>query len=142
MSCGTQERTAIACPLCGRLYCAVCYPAHRKIEKNRPFPPLLADKEAITLPRKEAFKDTEDNYQTAPISKAQRMQIARQRQEAYKKRLAGEMANELKDTEGTPTPAATTPKIYRGGGGSPDEPPEAAGAPNRPRIEARRREQA
>gem|GEM_PF-5481388 len=44
----------------------------------------------------------------------------------------------LKDTESTPTPAAITPKVYRVGGGSPDEPPEGAGAPNRPRTERKR----
>ncbi|MGI0005915.1 MAG: hypothetical protein ACREAO_05680 [Nitrososphaera sp.] len=48
--------------------------------------------------------------------------------------------SELKDAEGTPTPAATMPKVYRGGGGSPDEPPEGAGAPNRARIEKRRQD--
>ncbi|MGI0021123.1 MAG: hypothetical protein ACREAY_11700 [Nitrososphaera sp.] len=59
--------------------------------------------------------------------------MARQMREKYERKLA----TRLKDTEGTPTPAATTPKIYRGGGGSPDEPPEGAGAPNRPKIEVR-----
>jgi hypothetical protein len=34
--------------------------------------------------------------------------------------------------------AATTPKIFRGGGGSPDELPEGAGAPNSPRVKATR----
>jgi hypothetical protein len=46
----------------------------------------------------------------------------------------------LRDTEGTPTPAAANPFIYKRGTGRPDEPPEAAGAPNRPRIEVRRKD--
>ena len=44
----------------------------------------------------------------------------------------------LHDTDGTPTSAAANPFIYKRGTGRPDEPPEAAGAPNRPRIEVTR----
>ncbi|UVS68548.1 hypothetical protein [Nitrososphaera viennensis] len=39
----------------------------------------------------------------------------------------------LRDTQGTPTPAAANPFIFKRGTGRPDEPPEAAGAPNRPK---------
>ena len=62
------------------------------------------------------------------------MQPVKRARDDYRK----SMSSALKDTEGTPTPAAITPKVYRGGSGSPDEPPEGAGAPNRPRIEKRR----
>jgi hypothetical protein len=110
--CGKDVDAIIACPADGQKYCAECYPQHATIH-NGCYTPMLV-----------------------PLSpNAQRINIARQAQAKYK-----ELPPRLKDTEGTPAPAATTPKVYRGGGGSPDEPPEGAGAPNRPRIEAKRRD--
>lgn len=120
VSCGAQAEAAISCPNCGRQYCAVCYAGHAKEEKRIPWP----------QPR--FFKDTQDDYHRILSPREQILHVAHQKQERYRKGAT----STLGDTEGTPTPAATTPFAYRSGGGSPDEPPEGAGAPNTPQIAA------
>ena len=126
--CGTINATVQACPECGQHYCATCGPLHSTIENGERF--VLA-RQAMQR-RAPSFYNVwrldDQDKDMRPIQRAR---------ERYRERLS----SVLKDTEGTPTPAAATPKVYRGGGGSPDEPPEGAGAPNRPRIEAKGRDQ-
>lgn len=64
----------------------------------------------------------------------QRLHVARQMQQKYKNKLA----KEQKDKDDTATSATTVLGIYRVGDGRPNEPPEGAGAPNRPRIDRKR----
>lgn len=120
--CGAKDDTVEPCPDCGLYYCEKCVSVHIGIERSEPF--VFARRIAQeTQPSFYAVWRLDDRD-------TEGMKTVLRAREAYRRRIS----HRLKDTEGASTPAATTPKVYRGGGGSPDEPPEAAGAPNIARV--------
>jgi hypothetical protein len=105
---GFEEGVMTRCPRCRLSFCRTYYLVHRKMEKMAPLlaNPMIPRKTGETRIWDSAF--TTSHHPMTPIPR-------------------------LRDGQGTPAPAAANPFIFKRGTGRPDEPPEAADAPNRPK---------
>jgi hypothetical protein len=120
--CATRAKSPRVCPQCLNTFCSTCYWPHHKAEHLVPPGDAKSNEgEKAVGPSLSFVTDPSIKQKTIDKMLEARDAAARLR----------ETIPRLDDTEGTQTPASANPFIFKRGTGRPDEPPEAAGAPNR-----------